>query len=273
MSTRFRARLVGTRAGNIALTVRERAELLRGALGFREDIGTTFNDQLASRLVSELCSDGKTFIDVGAHIGSVISRVRARSKMIRIIAVEPIPEKAARLRMKFPAVEVHECALAESEGSAEFFVNTTHSGYSSLISPKKAGEARMIRVHLKRLDSIVCGANVDMVKIDVEGAELGVVKGSDSLIDRCRPVIVFESAPPVVAEKRDLWEWFNARDYEILTPNRVAHLAAGLSLEGFLDSHEYPRRTTNYVGVPRERKGEVRERTRAIHKSPGGPGG
>ena len=64
--------------------------------------------------------------------------------------------------------------------------------------------------------------------------------------------------------KADLWHWFKQHDYEILVPNRVAHLAPSLSLEAFLDAHHYPRLTTNYFGIAEERRSLVRLRARSV---------
>jgi precorrin-6B methylase 2 len=57
---------------------------------------------LATFLVTKLCLADKAFIDVGAHIGSIISEVIQLNASIKIIAVEAIPEKIAKLRKKFP---------------------------------------------------------------------------------------------------------------------------------------------------------------------------
>jgi FkbM family methyltransferase len=257
------ARLVGTPVGDFLLTLRDKAILLRAALFADETIGTIYNDQLASALAERLCAKGMTFVDVGAHIGSVIAAVLRRGDAARIIAIEPIPEKVIALRRKFPSLEVHECALGPTDGMAEFFVDTERSGYSSLERSEHMRSARKISVKIRPLDSIAM-KDVDVIKIDVEGAELGVLQGASLLVETCRPTVIFESAPPVGPGKSDLWKWFDERDYVVLTPNRVAHLAEGLSLEGFVDSHLYPRRTTNYVGVPKERRAQVRTRAREV---------
>jgi hypothetical protein len=44
----------------------------------------------------------------------------------------------------------------------------------------------------------------------------------------------------------------------------VAHNDGGLSLEGFIESHAYPRRTTNYIAIPSERRVEIRDRARTL---------
>ncbi|MGH8202301.1 MAG: hypothetical protein ACREVO_18350 [Steroidobacteraceae bacterium] len=50
----------------------------------------------------------------------------------------------------------------------------------------------------------------------------------------------------------------------VCAPNRVAHYDDGMALESFLDSHLYPRHTSHYVAIPRERRLEVRAAARAF---------
>ena len=237
-------------------------ELLRVS---KEELGTLANDQIAEQLVTRLCAPGRVFLDVGAHIGSIVAAVARHCPAARIVAVEAIPEKAARLRRKFGGVTVHCCALADQEGEAAFFIDEARSGYSSL-ARNGGGRMREIRVPLTRLDTLMPNADVDLIKIDVEGAELGVLRGADALAASARPAVMFESGPADVLghTKPALWAWFAERDYSVFVPNRVAHTAPPLSLDGFEDSHRYPRRTTNYFAVPAERIAEVRTRARRI---------
>ena len=115
---------------------------------------------------------------------------------------------------------------------------------------------------VRRLDAIV--ADADVVKIDAEGAELGVSRGSERI--NGRPVIMFESAPGEVLgyTKADLWTWFDEHKYGVLLPNRLAHTAPPMTLEVFIDSHQYPRHTTNYFAVPVEKIEPVREKARRL---------
>lgn len=118
------------------------------------------------------------------------------------------------------------------------------------------------------LDNLISSPDVDVIKIDVEGAELGVIRGGKRVLSDCRPLVMFESAPSGVGSlgytKDALWRQLDELGYQIFVPNRLAHDGDGLSLECFLDSHVYPRRTTNYFAVPEERRIEIRDRARLI---------
>jgi FkbM family methyltransferase len=251
------------------LDLREKLDIVHAALLSPESVGTLANDQLASLLVASICRPGRVFVDVGAHIGSVIANTLRRSCPSKICAIEAIPARAASLRERFPAVEVFECAVGE-QGDIEvsFFVDQKRSGYSSLAEPTRGGPLLEIKVSLRTLDTLLRGLEVDVLKIDIEGAELGALRGAIEVLSRHRPTVMFESAPRTGARlgfsTTELWRFLDGLGYAVVAPNRLAHDDDGLSVEGFNDGHLYPRRTTNYFAVARERRTELRDRARLI---------
>jgi FkbM family methyltransferase len=261
--------IVNTFIGRMAFSLRETVGRTYSSFANPEAGGTIANDYLATFLTTRLCKSSAAFVDVGAHIGSVTAEVARRCPEVRIIAIEAMPDKADRLRRSFPQVDVHNCALSDQSGEATFYVHAKLSGYSSLGRPSRGGgEVSEIKVALRRLDDILTGGGIDFVKIDVEGAELGVLKGGDRIIAENRPTVMFESGPPaddgLGFTKEELWRWLSEREYVVLVPNRLAHNDPGLSLEGFVESHLYPRRTTNYFAVASERRGELRDKAREV---------
>ena len=261
-----KARLIGTAFGLWVLELRDKLSIVRAACFSPESVGTLANDQLAALLVVSICRPGHVFVDVGAHIGSIIASAQRRSRPSKILAVEAIPERAASLRRRFPEVEIVQCAVGESEGAdVAFFVNQAQSGYSSLAR----GEGlREIKVPLRTLDTVLAENDVDVIKIDIEGGELGALRGAVNVLTKHRPTVMFESAPGCGARlgysTTDLWRFFDELGYVIVAPNRLAHDAEGMSLDAFNDGHLYPRRTTNYFAVARERREEVRDRARLV---------
>jgi FkbM family methyltransferase len=264
----MKAKFVDTIFGRLAFTARDAVGLVRAAYRSPENIGTLANDQLATYLVTRLCLPGKGFIDIGAHIGSIVSEVIRHDHSIKLYAIEPMPDKMRNLRQRFPTVELHQCALGDAEEEVPFFVNTKQSGYSSLGRPPNFEDVKIIKVPKKRLDALISSDDIDVIKIDVEGAELGVFRGGEGLIKRSRPTLMFESGPPQADDgldykKESMWRWLEERDFDVVVPNRVAHNGSGLCLHGFLEAHLYPRRTTNYFAIPKERRIEIRDRARA----------
>ncbi len=265
----LKQRILTTPFGRWLSTARGILELTHAAIRNREAVGTHANDEISTSLVVRLPKPGSVFVDVGAHIGSITAAVLAHCPDVRVIAIEATPDKAKRLRLRFPRATVHDCAVGEQDGTASFHLDRRRSGYNSLRRPSKSGtDVTEIQVGVKRLDDLVGNEAVDVVKIDVEGAELGVLRGAPELLRNRRPLVMFESGPTssevLGFTKNGLWEEFERHDYAIQVPNRVAHEDDGLGLDGFLESHIYPRRTTNYFAVPRERRTEFRDRARAI---------
>ncbi len=158
-------------------------------------------------------------------------------------------------------------ALGEDTGTVEFHTNPRSSGFNSLIKGDR-NNVKTISVEMARLDDLLPDERVDVIKIDIEGAELGALRGGRKLFIRNHPVVMFESgdAKPnsLGYSAQLLWNWFTEMGYEIYTPDRFAHYTAPLSLDAFLDAHQYPRRTVNYFAVPTKRLREIRDRARQI---------
>ncbi len=270
MLNSFRQMILGTQLAQLILNAREKIGLIYSACFQLSDLGMLANDHLATHLITRLCAPGKIFIDIGAHIGSVVSSVQTHVPSATIIAIEPIPEKVIHLRRSFPTVQVHQVALGNSEGNVKFFIDTKQSGYSSLSRPanRKAAKIIEITVSMARLDQLVDSNAIDVIKIDVEGAELDVLRGSVGTIMRNRPIIMYECGPPANGQldsaKTPLWQFFRDNNYILVVPNRLAHNDDGLTREGYIESHLYPRRTTNYFAIPIERQLEYRDRARRI---------
>lgn len=253
--------VVGRGAGRVAQALRNSWVNFKTP---REQAGTRANDQMAEYIVTRLCKPDAVFVDGGAHIGSIMAGVRLHCPRSRIVAVEAIPPKAERLARRFPDAEVFNCALTEVSGDVSFFIDIGHTARSSLA--KQGGLTREIRVPGRRLDDLPIAETVDVIKLDLEGAELGALYGGKGLIERCRPAIMFESGPTDLLgyTKEGLADWFVAHDYEVFAPVRLAHSAPSMSREVFLDAHEYPFTTLNYFAIPSERLAEYRERVRRI---------
>lgn len=150
-------------------------------------------------LLAELLRPDSCVVDVGAHRGGFVRAALELAPRGRHRAFEPIPELAARLRARFPGVEVHELALSDRAGEVPFHCVVPVLGLSGLrrtaLVPAGA-EVRLLTVRTARLDDVLPpGARVDILKVDVEGAELEVLRGARGLLRRCRPHVIFEYEP------------------------------------------------------------------------------
>jgi len=260
----MREALVGTGPGNFLLAVRRWRQLRGISLRNPEKSGMIANALIADKLIQRLCAPHGAFLDIGAHVGSVLSSVHRVDGTVKIFAIEADPRKAAKLRKKFPFCTLFEVAVGEETGRAEFFVNPAATGYNTLVPGHENRET--ITVPIARLDDLLPDARIDLIKIDIEGAELGALRGGKNLIRRNGPTIMFESCGTGLNalgySPELLWRWFHDMDYVVVTPDRLAHEAPPLALETFLDAHHYPFRSQNFFAVSRERSDEIRSRAR-----------
>jgi FkbM family methyltransferase len=151
-----------------------------------------------------LCSfvTGSTrFLDIGANVGyfSIVVGNRIEKGNGKVIAFEPHPamvdliERSVQLNRLEPVVEVHAVAASDQDGVLELFYPDGHIGQGSSVRQLDA-PGRSIKASARRIDdTLPSDMTVDLVKIDVEGAELPVLLGMESVIRRSPEIkILFE---------------------------------------------------------------------------------
>ncbi len=156
-------------------------------------------DRQAMEVISRVSRSDSSCIDVGCHRGAILDQMLCSAPEGAHAGFEPLPDLAAALRDKYRddrRVTIHETALGDEAGRTTFCHVVTNPGYSGLRRrhyDHEGEEVVEIEVTVARLDDIVPDdAPVDVVKIDVEGAELGVLRGGRETLARCRPHVVFE---------------------------------------------------------------------------------
>jgi FkbM family methyltransferase len=158
-------------------------------------VGRRDHEALMTVLPFLLNSDSNC-VDVGANQGELLQFFLAQSPAGRHIAFEPLPHHAEHLRDAFRGVTIHEMALSDQSGEATFFHTLGDDAYSGLKrtedGPQVSG-VQEIKVKVARLDDVIAPDHrIDLLKIDVEGAELSVLHGAKKTLERCKPAIVFE---------------------------------------------------------------------------------
>lgn len=159
------------------------------------------NELPVQAALAEHIQPGSVFYDIGANVGffSVLGAhlVGAAGK---VYCFEPVPENASAIRHnlnlnQFQNVTLVEKAIAAEDGQAELLV-TGYSGGATLASAGSPPDVqRTITVDVVSIDSGLqqgLWAAPDVVKVDVEGAELSVLHGMTETLRRCRPVLVYE---------------------------------------------------------------------------------
>lgn len=143
------------------------------------------------------------FIDVGANLGVFSLRIAERFSGVRVRSYEPHPTVAALLQCNIlrnglgAQIHVRQIALGDRDRPAHLGTTANDSGVSS-INDSSSG----ISISMRRLVtemSLDEWKRVAVIKIDVEGYELGVLRGGVALFQDYRPPLVFEVNRPALA--------------------------------------------------------------------------
>ena len=158
-------------------------------------------------VLRRLLRPGMTVIDAGANIGEVtLVAAKAVGPGGQVFSFEPIQGIAERLEEhvdlnRLLQVRVVRAALADTVGrkpifkaAGRFFDGSIHDGLGTLYSTAERSVASE-EVVLNTLDAFVRDSRlrrVDLVKIDVEGAELAVLRGAAATLARFKPYLIIE---------------------------------------------------------------------------------
>ena len=146
-------------------------------------------------LLSAVLRPDSNVVDAGANRGSILQEIVRLAPRGRHLAFEPNPMLFRNLRRAWPAVDVRRLALSDQAGRATFHLYTNFDGFSGFEPHRDVGggDVRVIDVETARLDDVLPkDTQVDLIKIDVEGAEYRVLQGARATLARCRPIVVFE---------------------------------------------------------------------------------
>jgi FkbM family methyltransferase len=179
-------------------------------VGYRETLGLssllygTF-EKGELEFVSQYLRHGNTVMDIGANIGLfavVMGRTIGQTGVV--IAFDPVPNNIVRLKSNLnengiSAEAVYELAL----GSANELMELKMSDDTAYASMHKVeygfGNGQVIQVSVKRLDDVWHERGrpmISFIKMDVEGAELEIIKGGVEMLTQCHPTMLIEANTP-----------------------------------------------------------------------------
>ena len=168
-----------------------------------------------------------TVVDIGVNHGQFLHLASRLWPGADIIGVEPnaaLAEKANGIYAGNSRVRVEACAVGAEDGTIDLFV-TANDQNSSIHKPTAAfhddrsndGVVRTDPVKLARLDGLLDGAKGPMLlKIDVQGAELEVLKGAGDRLDDVTVVIIespFEVSYDGAAGFDEIFRFLTARGF------------------------------------------------------------
>jgi FkbM family methyltransferase len=154
------------------------------------------------RILQRLCRPGTYMFDVGANLGLMALPVLASVSESRVVSFEPSPNALPFLRRTVADSDLGdrwrlvEKAVACDPGAASFSLSARTEGlYDGLRHTHRTPQTRQVKVEVTNLDEewrALGRPPVSVIKIDVEGGELDVLRGASECLSHERPFILLE---------------------------------------------------------------------------------
>ena len=150
---------------------------------------------LASKLIP-----GMILLDVGANIGyySLLASKKV-GEQGSVIAVEPDPAcilllKKNILLNQLLNIQIVEKGLSDAEKDVQLF-STLVTGFNSFTKENVPNASSGIPVHVTTVDRVANGKKIDVLKMDIQGAELACLRGAEEMLKNPRISLFIEFWP------------------------------------------------------------------------------
>lgn len=209
--------------------------------------------------LNRLLVPGMRFVDAGANEGlySLFAASRV-GETGRVYAFEPSPRELAHLLHncalnRFPQLQVFPFALSQENGFRPFSIaEQEHAGQNTFGAVPQGVKLReVMEVPTRRLDDIAAQENwhsLDVIKIDVEGAEKSLIQGATRILRTMRPLILFECSATALqragSSREELVECLRSLDYRVYRFDETSGLPTPAA------PREY---SENMIGAPLEK--------------------
>jgi FkbM family methyltransferase len=218
-------------------------------------------------LLSRLVQPEGVVLDVGANVGFYSIGLAYRSRAQRIVAFEPVPENFARLAYHVEcnalAARVTPVNVALGNRCGHVEMHMTDRGKSSTGNAVLVTETNIAdrppscRAAMTRLDDYAAENEItscDLIKVDIEGAELEFLRGAGEFVQRTRPVIFSEYNPAAAAEFAYTFDDLT----DLLGSWRYQTFCAPPRRSGpYVQVQDAPDSLVNFFAVPVERRAQV----------------
>jgi FkbM family methyltransferase len=193
-------------------------------------------------VLTQYLKPDSVFIDIGANHGEFTVAAALLTPNGQTIAFEPVPKNIARLRINVQSnhlsnVQIMSMGLSDQEGTFPIYDQetpyddgTTNEGLTSLFAAGKRSISSA-SITTRRLDDVwsSLGLNrVDMIKLDIEGAEWQALRGGQRLLERYKPILLVEVAQSTCAaagyRANDFAQWIEDLGYRLFLICDAGHL-------------------------------------------------
>ena len=197
------------------------SRLARKSVLLREELPVLLN-------LAALLAPGDAFVDAGANVGVfslALARLRPLAPGMSCHAFEANPDTFARLAPMAAAagVAAHQVALSDREGTLEFVPGAVSHVFTTVehASEYSLGGGERVRLPCRRLDSFAFPGGAIVLKVDVEGQELAVLRGAEEFFRAGRVKAVYLDG----YKDRAVEEFLSARGFTLLDAKTLAPAA------------------------------------------------
>ena len=146
-------------------------------------------EEFETKLVKDIIKDGNIVVDIGANIGYfTLIFARLVGEKGKVFAFEPEPNNFNLLKKNieingYKNVNLINKAVSNKSGKIKLYIDNVNYGGHSLIA--EIPNRQSIEIESIKLDDFFsANKKIDFIKIDVEGAELEVLKGMSNLLNQ-----------------------------------------------------------------------------------------
>jgi len=199
-------------------------------------------DRLTKKIIKKTIKSNSICIDIGCHKGEIFSLFLKQAPNGGHYAFEPIPFYYKLLKQKYgDKNHIFSFALSDEIGETKFNYVKNAPAYSGFLKRKyliSNPDIEEITVKTITLDEII-GTNqkIDFIKIDVEGAEMKVLKGAEKVIESFKPVVIFEFGKGASdfynTTPKDIYNFFEDKNMKINTLKGWLNKKNPLTLDSF----------------------------------------
>ena len=193
------------------------ADILQRSIFMTEDFHE--RDDLFTVLDKGVLKCRQTVLDIGANIGNHTVFFAKIAKAKRIYAFEPINDTYRQLVRNVEInnlsdiVETYNYAVGEDNDKAEIESYTEINIGATHLKTSEEGD-----IEVKSIDGLNLSEHIDFVKIDVEGFEIGVIKGMREILHRDSPALWIEIFDDNKAEMMRLLKTCGYHEAKAISP-------------------------------------------------------
>jgi len=160
-----------------------------------------------TQIVKNYVKKGDRVIDVGAHVGYytlLLSQLVGNTG--KVYAFEPDPKNFELLKKNveingFKNIELIQKAVSNKTGIIKLYLGDEDRATNRIYDAQLDDTKKSIEIKTISLDEYIKDKKIDFIKIDVEGSELGVIEGMESIFQNNKQIKIITEFFPFLIEK------------------------------------------------------------------------